>query len=154
MIETNESWEHFVNIIAEKFKVGELIPHQYIKYEFKIETPKFSDYKTEIEYIKAFELLNFEYMSIIDKLRNDLLEFHSLYLKNIRGDGYVLLPPKEQTDYAKEKTNNDIKRALENGVKILSYIKHNHLDEIELRKNADALAKLSFMKNMIKSKLN
>jgi hypothetical protein len=117
--------------------------------EFSI-MPKYENFENQFEFMEHLKDYEFAYMGLVDKLRTDLLSEYKVYLKNIRGDGYTLLPAKEQTDYAMKSINNGIKKVISEGLKILQNIQLETLSMEERQKNTDSIAKASLLKQITK----
>jgi hypothetical protein len=143
-------WEKLIDKLSEKFEPGELISHDYLKRVLFIDNPKFEDFETQSEFVEALNLVQFEYMSLVDKLRWDILDRHKLYLRNIRGDGYVFLIPAEQTEFAKAQTMDTIRKELKRGFLILQNIRFAALSQDQKRMNADEMAKLGQLSQLLK----
>lgn len=137
--------------ILEDFQLGELVSHDWLKHRIGILRPVFKGFETEFDFWLAIEKYGFDYMGAVDELRSLLLNTYKYYFKNIRGDGYVLLHPNEQTDYAKNKFKEDLRKVINNTQSIMTNINHKSMDAIKLKENADAVAKFSQIKNMLKS---
>jgi len=137
--------------IMESFQLGELISHEWLKQRLDIQRPVLSDFDNEYDLWAAIDKYGFDYMGAIDDIRALLLTTYKYYFKNIRGDGYVLLHPNEQTDFAKNKFKEDLRRVINNTHNIMTNVNHRAMDAIKLRENADAVAKFSQIKNMLKS---
>lgn len=145
-----EQWAALMAEMVEKFEPGDVIPHVILKRKFLIQNPNFNEFETQDEFIEAIQLLQFEYMSLVEKLRDDILNEYKLYLKNVRGDGYVFLPTIEQTDYAKQRTMDGIRKEIKRGMTIMMNLRFNSLNPEQKRQNADELAKLGQLQHMLK----
>lgn len=146
-----DEWVTLTNNIVERFEPGVLISHEYLKKIFYLIEPKIEDFKDQYEFIETIKLIQFEYMTLVDKLRVDILETHKLYLRNIRGEGYQFLLPKEQTDFAKKQTMDSINKEMKRGELILRNVKYSSLSADDRRKNTDELAKIGQLSQMIKT---
>lgn len=142
-------WNNIIDELLDKFAPGELITHDYLEKLFLLRELHYDDFESQGEFLNAVKLLQFEYMTLVDKLRWDILEHHKLYLKNIRGDGYSFLIPKEQTDFAKEQAMTGIKKEMKKGFLILQNIRRDELTIDDRRRNADELAKLGQLQQIL-----
>jgi len=145
-----QEWEKLMENLSVKFNYGEIITHQYLKKVFFLADPDFEEFETQEEFVEAINLVQFEYMSLVDKLRWDMLKKYKLYLRNIRGDGYTFLLPEEQTDFAQKQTMESVKKEMKRGILILKNIKFNSLSQEDKRKNADELAKFGQLQQLLK----
>jgi hypothetical protein len=146
-----KEWSDLLDKLVELYPQGDLIPHYKLEKLFLLSQPNYHEFDSQDDFLQAVRLLQFEYMTLIDKLRWDILEKHKLYLRNIRGDGYTFLPTSEQTEYAKKQTMDGIKKEMKRGLLILQNIKRNKLTADQRRKNSDELAKLGQLKQIMDS---
>jgi hypothetical protein len=146
-----EQWVKLMNKLIEKYQPGDLIPHFVMRKMLFIETPNYNDFETQYEFVEAIQLMQFEYMSLVEKLRTDILDTHKLYLKNVRGDGYAFLPTNEQTDYAKQRTMDGIRKEMKRGITIMQNIRFAALTQEQKKSNADELAKIAQLQHLMKA---
>jgi hypothetical protein len=144
-------WLSILEMILEK-DCGDLITHSFLKDLFRLQMPLISNFTNQFDFLEHLRDYDFAYMSLVDKLRTDLLKYHNVYLKNIRGDGYILMPSNEQTDYAMKYINNGIKKAINEGLNILQHTKLDNLTQEQRQKNADSIARASLLKQITKIK--
>lgn len=117
---------------------------------FEIEKPEECDFKT-------FQSYQFEMLASIDGFRQTLLEQHSMATENVRGKGYRIVKPKEQTQYAEDKFNHDLKNNIRKAFNLLRNVALDMIDEEDKRRNSDAISRLaavkSFSRNSNKKKI-
>lgn len=146
-----KDWLSILEMILEN-NCGDLITHSFLKDLFGLKIPIFENFDSQVEFMEHLKDYEFAYLSMIDKLRTDLLKNYNVYLRNIRGDGYILLPAQEQTDFALKYINSGIKKAISEGLNILQHTKLDGLTQEERQKNSDSIARASLLKQMIKMK--
>lgn len=88
-------------------------------------------------------------MSLVDTLRWQLLEERNVYLKNIRGDGYTLLPAKEQVKYGYDEFLKTVKIAIKQADLIMNNVLPVPLEQQS--KDNDLRARCSMLKQMLLS---
>lgn len=143
-------WQRIMADIVEDYAAGDIIAHGQLKKIFLITEPEFEDFEDQEGFIDAVNLLQFEYMTLVEKLRLDILKKYKLYLRNIRGDGYTFLKADEQTDYAKDNALDGVRKELRRGILIMQNIRHDQLSADQRRKNSDEMAKLGQLQHMMK----
>ena len=148
---SEQNWDYIAEIVLEN-NVGDLITHSFLKDLFRLQMPLISNFTNQFDFLEHLRDYDFAYMSLVDKLRTDLLKNHNVYLKNIRGDGYILMPSQEQTDFAMKYINNGIKKAISEGLNILQHTKLDSLTQEQQQKNADSIARASLLKQITKIK--
>ena len=148
---SEQNWDYIAETVLEN-NVGDLITHSFLKDLFRLQMPLISNFTNQFDFLEHLRDYDFAYMSLVDKLRTDLLKNHNVYLKNIRGDGYILMPSQEQTDFAMKYINNGIKKAINEGLNILQHTKLDSLTQEQRQKNADSIARASLLKQITKIK--
>lgn len=107
----------------------------------------FEDYCKDVDaYIEAIQLQQFTYMAMVDKLREDLLKNKQCYLRNVWGNGYVIVPSNEQASYGYDQMMSDIKKALKQGSDIINNVRPLPMEEQS--KYYDTLAKLAKVRDV------
>lgn len=146
---TQEGWWLFIHKLAEEFGEGKLISHEWLYKQFGLEKLEVRDFKSTEEFVQALQLQQFAYMSVVDAVRWDLLEQEKMFLKNVRGEGYVIMRPEDQTQYAYDSFIEDIKKA----IKVAGLIMNNVLpvDLTQQAKDNDLRAKFGTMKQLLSS---
>lgn len=145
----SQAWTSLLDEIQNKFKPGDLIPHEWLKHKFTLEKLRYEDFEGTEDFIQGLQVQQFAYMTLIDSLRWQLLEERSAYLKNIRGDGYTVLPPPEQTKYGYDEFMKTVKSAIKQADLIMNNV-HSVPIEQQARDN-DLRARCSMLKQMLLS---
>lgn len=143
------AWYDLIENIVNNFPAGTLITHSWLKKSLYLEEINMKDYESTLEIIEAIELQQFTYMGLVDKLRWDMLEKHKCFLKNVRGDGYTILPPKDQVDYSYKKALRDVRKTLKQSFKIMEHVRFSSNDHELKNKNTANKIKLSMLKQII-----
>ena len=131
----SDGWLGLLAEIADKFGDGSLIKHEWLKEKFGLKELALEDYETVSDFLKAIEIQQFAYMSLVDKLRWELLSEYKMYIRNIRGEGYEILRPEDQTQYGYDSFIDDVKK----------------VDLTQQAKDNDLRAKFGIMKQMLSS---
>ena len=93
--DTKNGFEGLEEEILSTFKDGQLISHEWMKLKFGITPLCWEDYKDVQKLFQAKDKQQFDYMTLVDKLRWDMLKRKKCYLKNVFGAGYVIVPKEE-----------------------------------------------------------
>jgi hypothetical protein len=75
-------------------------------------------------------------------------------LKNVRGDGYTLLPPKDQVAFAYKETLSVIKKAIKDGKSIMNNIRLDEIPHDQLAADSEKINKLSLWAQAFATKRN
>jgi len=145
----SDAWTDFIEEIVRSFKFGELIPHAYLRIKFMLEDLRVNEYSDTEEFISAYQIQQFAYMSLVDTLRWQLLKEKSLFLKNVRGDGYTILPSKEQVTYGYSEFMDTVKAAIKRADLIMNNVQPVTMEQQAL--DNDLRAKCSMLKQMLLS---
>lgn len=145
----SDGWMSLMEEIYTKFGDGSLIAHEWLKYKFGLKKLSFKDYETIDDFLKAIEIQQFAYMSLVDKLRWQMLEEYKAYIKNQRGDGYIILRPEDQTQYGYNSFIDDVKKAIRVAGMIMNNVSPVNMEQQS--KDNDLRAKFGMMKQMLNS---
>lgn len=129
-------------LFAGRYTYGDVVPHEELQAALNL--PKPVGRVTVDEY----EGWRLSLLAQVDALSAFLLEERNMCLKAIPGQGYMILKPEEQTDYAMGHGLKRVRSELRKMGRRLSFIDRSALSHEEARKNADALARLSFLQSM------
>jgi len=103
---------------------GDLLSHDWILFALDLRTPETRE--------DQFELPN-----RMDTFRTVMLKEHSIALENVRGEGYRIVPPGEQAEYASRLMMTYIDKGLRKGNENLKYIRRERLTRAEARRHTD-----------------
>ena len=144
-----DGWFSLIGEIASNFGDGKLIAHEWLKEKFGLKKLELEDFENVSDFLKAIEIQQFSYMSLVDKLRWDLLKEYKMYIRNVRGEGYEILRPEDQTQYGYDSFIDDVKKA----IRIAGLIMNNvqPVDLTQQSKDNDLRAKFGIMKQMLSS---
>ena len=96
------------------------------------------------------EKLKLQFLSAFEMLREYLHVEKQIALATIRGYGYRVIPPADQTKWAENEGMDDIKAAARKlGVR-LANVDLTELKDEQRKENADALARLSMLRGMVR----
>jgi len=137
--------------IVSEFEPGQLITHDYLRDIFNIKFPQIRNYNNTAKYVEDYQNIQFKYMQMVDNLRNELLEKEMYYLRNIRGDGYTLLPPKDQVQFGFNSAIDAIKKELKTARNIMLNVRTNAIPTEQVGKNNDLIARLSNLQQVFSS---
>lgn len=143
---SEDMWIAAIEHILSRYKDGELISHEQLQIILHYKKPEFTG--DIAEYEQALQDAQFVWLSLVDRLKNELLDTYNVSLKNIRGEGYQIIPPKEQTQYATETGIRTIKKELSWMERTITNIRSEALNDTERRENTDAKARLSQLRQM------
>ena len=143
----SDGWNSLLSEIAANYADGSLIKHEWLKEKFGLKKIILGDYESVEDFIKAIDTQQFCYMSLVDRLRWQLLSDYKMFIKNIRGDGYTIIQPKEQVQYAYDCLTADIKKALKEATAIMGNVR-KYSDFEQQAKDSDIRAKIGMMKQM------
>ena len=145
----SEAWTSLFEEIRDNFGDGTLIPHKWLKSKFFFEKLNKDDFQNTDEFVEAIQMQQFAYLTLIDTLRWQLLEEEKMYLKNVRGDGYVILKAGEQVQYGYDSFINDFKKAAKEANMIMTNVRN--VNSEQQFKDNDLRAKMALLNQMVKS---
>lgn len=101
-----------VEVLVQSFTYGDLIPNEWLSDIFNLKLPTYGSKK-------QFDMYAFEFMGILEGVKKFLLEEHKMYLKNVRGRGYLIVLPKQQSDIAIDTLRRSISTELTKAFKAI-----------------------------------
>lgn len=145
MLTRNDSpeWEAILCVFQDSSE-GHVFSHDELKKLLGIPKPDPKDFSDSLAFHKAMQRHHFDYWTMIDQLRNDLLERKKLYIVSSYGEGYSVAPASDQVPLAYDKAVNEIERALSSFDTISSNVR-SVSPEIQARDN-DLRARMSQVK--------
>ena len=88
-----------------------------------------------------------------EEFRGRLLVEHKIDLKNIRGQGYMVVAPEDQTRIAMDDTVRGIGKAIQKGQARVTNVDIAKLSDESRKENADAMARLAGLGSMTKKQI-
>ena len=140
-------WMDAAEWIANNSDYGDLVTHDWLWEKFQITKPKYGKQED-------FDKADFEYMRCIAGLCQYLLEEHKLAIQNVRGQGYRVVPPKEQIDVARRQAKTELHKSVRRYAQHLEHIRYDELEQHQQQQRDDEAAKLSQMRQMMRRQLS
>lgn len=141
-------WRQAVqDFLAAGFKEGDIVSHAWLEEHFGMQ--KLDEDKPLLP--ADWSARQFEWLRNIEAFRAELLEEHQVFLSSVYGEGYRLVPPREQTALAQEKFERDAKRSYRKAANTLKHVRFDQLTESERKENLDAIARIAMLRGMHKT---
>lgn len=115
---------------------GDLLSHDWILYALDMRTPQTKE--------DQFELLG-----RMDAFRTALLKEHCIALQNVRGEGYRVVPPGEQAEYAVRLAETHFRKGARQSSEVLKNTRRDLLTHTEARRHTDCEVKMAALCGMI-----
>jgi hypothetical protein len=138
-------WKQAIrDFLAAGFKEGDVITHAWLEEHFGMK---------ELDEDKPmkpadFQERQFEWLRNMEAFRSELLQVHQIFLSSVHGEGYRIVPPREQTALAQEKFERDAGKAYRKAAVTLKNVRLCELTDDERKSNTDAIAKLAMLRGM------
>ena len=146
---TPDGWEIFVRNIADEYGDGKLIRHDWLREQFGFKELHLQDYESVSEFLKARDIQQWAYADAVETLRWELLKTHKMFFRNVFAEGYEILHPEDQTQYAYDEFLKDIKKAIRVANLVMSNVQP--VDLTQQAKDNDLRAKFGIMRQMLAS---
>lgn len=123
----------------DNFADGDIISHDWLSWALELPQP---------ETVADFRRCQFVALSRIDDFRDRLLVTNKIALRNVRSEGYRVVPASEQAKYAVEVAAAHIEKGLSKGRRILEHTRMSRLSYGEKRAHNDTAAKMDSLRRM------
>ena len=141
-------WRQAVSdFLAAGFKEGDIVPHAWLEQHFGM--AKLDEDKPLLP--AAWSARQFDWLRNIESFRSELLERHQIFLSSVYGEGYRIVPPREQSGIAQERFERDAKRSYRKAAATLKNVRLSELTEMERKENLDAIARIAMLRGMHKT---
>lgn len=131
---------------SELFKYGDIIPHAWILSAFRLEAP-------EQGTREQFAKFQFELLGYTEGLKDILLAEHKMYLKSVRGEGYMVIKPAEQTDVAMDTLRSSMQTNIRKAMNALANINEGLLTMDQLKHRDETTGKIAALSAFSKRRL-
>lgn len=145
-----EGTKQVAQYVTECFKDGDIVSHDELRLLIGLEEPTYDDLD-QIPIARRVEIIKektkryqFAYLQEVEDLKDCLLKDHKILLKNVRGEGYRLMPPHEQTHEAMSTLKKEVSVSIRRANDVLTNVRIEVLDLESRQEHLDAQAKLSF----------
>ncbi|MBH2008210.1 MAG: hypothetical protein I8H71_00785 [Xanthomonadaceae bacterium] len=141
-------WRQAVqDFLAARFDWGSMVSHEWLERAFAMD-PIADDAALTAQ---QFRDRQFVWLQAIEAFKAELLEDHQILLASVRGEGYRVVPPGEQTSLTTEKFESDAKRVYRKAAVRLKNVQVSELSDSQRRENSDAIARLAMLRGMQKT---
>ena len=141
-------WIILVERVVNQFDIGQLIPHEWLRQMFQIVELDMSEFPDTKTFIIAVQDQQFDFLSIFENLRKDVLKNHNYLLVNVRGQGYRIIHPKDQTQYAYDQLIKDIGKSFKEANDIMTHVRNNIVDETQKSHDRQLFSKMGTFKQL------
>ena len=121
------------------FTYGDTISFDWLYEHFELAPPTDGTYED-------FQQFQFSFLSAMDGFRDELLVEHKMALHNLRGQGYLIVKPKDQTPLAMANCKKDLQKVMRRAAGMLQHIAMDLLTQEEAQENAEARARLAALR--------
>jgi hypothetical protein len=140
-------WEEVAEGIHSIFDYGEVITLKWLYKAFGIEMP------TPMTPKHVSDKRQWDFFSMFENCRNALRENYSMHLHNIRGEGYLIVEPQNQTSVAEKNGKEKIGKEIDRCKSIIEHVNYGRLNEDQKRENRDALCRVTKLQGFFRRTL-
>jgi hypothetical protein len=124
---------------------GDILP-----WGFLLDALGLPDYRQAND-VDAYERGRLRFLSLRKGMEKALLLHHNIAFRTIIGTGVQIVPPSEQTAWAAEEMNTELRRTMSKASARLRHVKVDALTAEEKTANTDALAKHATLRSMFRA---
>lgn len=134
------------NKAAKEFTYGQIIKKQWLIENFMLNEPK---YGTRYDY----EKFAFEFLENIEGMKKNMLEAHKMCMRSVRGEGYLIVMPNDQSDYAMDNFKNNVGQAIKKVTEILKNVDESLLTDESIRRRDEQIGKVAALAAFTKKRI-
>lgn len=143
-------WREAVRqFLAQGFKEGDIVTHDWLAQHFGLDRADKDKPMTALDYQER----QFKWLANIEAFKTELLESHQVFLSSVHGEGYRVVPPREQTDIAQQRFESEARKAFRKAATTMKHVRLAELTDAERKANSDAIGKLSMLRGMVRKSL-
>lgn len=129
-------WRAAVEAAVAGFKHGDLIPDAWLFEQFDLEPP------TATTLAKDADRTRLQFLAMFERFAWTMLTEHSMAVERVRGKGYRIMLPNEQTDTFMGSFVDDMDRAFRRTKVGLQYVDRTQLTSEQCKRNDEAQARV------------
>lgn len=142
-VRLHPAWRHALQMFRQHgFRAGELITHDWLYEAFSIQRPTSSTPKSVADRAELACLGQF------NRLADALLNEDKVALTTVRGLGYRVVPPGDQTGWAEAECRAGMAKVLRQSGERIRNVDLTRLTADQRRENADAQARLAALRSV------
>lgn len=125
----------------DRFKDGDLLSRDWIAHALDI---------PPVRTLQDAERIQWMTLARVEAFKEYLLTERKVALRTARGQGYVVIPPSQQAEYAAREAMGLVQKGLRKGAKIMENTRLDALTDSQKRRHTDAELRLSGLSQMMK----
>jgi|CXWL01.1.fsa_nt_gi hypothetical protein len=129
--------------LAAGFTDGQIVPHEWFYQQFGLVVPS-----PEMP-VEQADKIRFQFLSQMTGFKEILLHDHLRAIRNHQGKGYTVVPASEQTGWAMQEKQKDLRRTAEELVDLVNSVRIEELSPAQRSENADARVKAAMLRQMV-----
>jgi hypothetical protein len=144
-VTTFPSWKTEIDELLEKYKTGDIVPKEelYSLFDCNPEEAGIS--------VPVYQKRNLRFMEELNRLRTILLVEHKQDFQNVRGRGYLLVPPSEQALRAEADLHKVLLKEMRRCSGRVQNTDITQLNHEERRRHTDAAARIATIEMMMRN---
>ena len=129
------------------YTYGSVIPKNWLVSQFCLTQPSHGSKKD-------FDEFAFEFLQNIEGFKSEMLKSYKMHLESVRGVGYRIVLPKEQTDVAMSRLKDKVSTEIRKAVDVLQNVNENLLELDDLRKRDESIGKIAALSAFQKRRIS
>lgn len=125
--------------LSESFAYGDVVSHLWLEVYLEIPKP---------ETLSDAQRTRFLMLSRVEDFKRLLLEEHKLALESVRGEGYRIVPPKDQAAFAVTEAARLIQKGIDRGLVLLQHARLGEMNDDARKRHIDAHIKMSGLQSL------
>lgn len=117
------------------FDDGDLLSHEWIRFAL--------DYKPR-------EHNDFVLLERMEAFRHVMLTEHQVALQNVRGEGYRVVPPSQQAEFAAREASRYMQKGFRKADALLTHTRRDQLTDDEARRHTDTEVRMASLRGIMR----
>lgn len=119
---------------ADGFGDGDMLSHDWIRFALDFNPQEHND---------------FVLLERMDSFRKALLEEYKIALQNVRGEGYRIVPPSQQAEFAAREASRYIEKGMNKADALLTHTRRDQLTQDEAKRHTDTEVRIAGLRGVM-----
>ena len=139
----DKNYVYVAKIANELYKYGDIINKDWLLSNFELKMPENGTFK-------EYQNFTLNFMEYVESIKSIMLEEYSKHLVSIKGEGYLIIMPSQQTEYAMKKLQKTIRTELNRAVTTIINTNEELLSLEDIKRKSESLGNIAALQAFTK----